>query len=80
MTPTESFSTQKSRVAYAVDVIGQVVDRAYSHALQVDHLGHLIVEALGDLDSEARIALGSTHPELLRRLLELEHYYLKASE
>lgn len=68
--------TDDSPVGYAVEVVGQIIDRAYSHALQVDHLARMTVEAMGKLDGPERITLGESHPELLRRLLLLEHYYL----
>jgi hypothetical protein len=61
-----------SNVEYAVRVLGDLINAAFSDALRVDQLARKTVSAFRNLDHTQRIALGDSHPRLLEYLLLLE--------
>lgn len=61
----------------AVQLVGGILDRAYGHALRVDHLARLIVETFNTLTMGERVALGDQHPKLVEQLLQLDDVYYR---
>lgn len=71
----ESTQPATSNVEYAVKALGDLLNLAFSDALQVDQLARQTVKAFDGIGYESRIELGDRYPALVEALLFLEHQY-----
>jgi hypothetical protein len=71
--PEDESDLNIGSIQYAVQVLGEVVNAAFSDALRLDHLARLIARAFDGIGFSDRIELGDKHGKLVEALILLEN-------